>query len=422
MPRRSIFCLAALVALLPAAAANAQYTTTSVVRLGTVDPDGDILTRKFKYPASVNGDGDVVLIGTPYGSADKIYLYPATGSASVVATGGTATPTAGLEFRSRPFRDASVNGDGEIAFRAEYQGDSRGIGIFVRNTSGALSTIARQGALAPGGGTYGTITALAPVTEDGTIAYLSKVVGGDDGVFSYNIPGGGSASRVFGYGDATDSGAIICRVRSMDVSDNDNFAAIVGTKADCLNPIEAEVMMVVHVSGGTITEVAVKDDPSPVASTTYGQFKLTPSCNDSGEVLFEAKLKGAQSGQAVFRWDGISSTLVVAKGDTSPEAGGTYLKISDIALATDSSSLLMAKFKGEGAKDGIIKIDSVGGSGAVLLRNDPPPDPPFATGSLYRKYDREFGSSADGGDAVIAAKILDTVAPKSQSSLIRASE
>ena len=227
MPRRSLLCLAALTAFLPAAAANAQYATTSVVRLGTVDPDSDILTRKFKYPASVNGNGDVALIATPYGSGDKIYLYPAASAASVIAAGNTATPTAGLEFRSRPFRDVSINGDGEIAFRGEYQGDTRGIGVFARNTSGTLSTIARAGALAPGGGTYGTITALAPVSEDGTLAYLSKVVGGDDGVFSYNIPGGGSASRVFGYGDATDSGAIICRVRSMDVSDNDNFAAIV---------------------------------------------------------------------------------------------------------------------------------------------------------------------------------------------------
>lgn len=422
MPRPWTFCLAALVGFLPTAAANAQYTPTSVARLGTVDPDGDILTRKFKYPASVNGNGDALLIATPYSSPDKIYLFPDSGSAEVIAEGSSATPTAGLEFRSRPFRDGSVNGDGEIAFRADYQGDSRGVGIFVRTTSGALSTVARQGGLAPGGGTYGTITFLAPVTEDGTIAFLAKVVGGDDGVFSYNIPAGGTASRLFGNGDVTDSGAIICRVRTLDVADNDNAAAVVGTKADCLNPIESEVMAVVHVSGGTITEVAVKSAATPVGGTTYGQFKLSPSCNDSGEVLFEAKLKGSQSGQAIFLWDGTSTSLVVAKGDASPEAGGAYTKITDIDLASDSSSLILAKFKGEGAKDGIIKFDSVGGSSAVLLRDDAPPDTPFASGSIYRKFARDFGASADGSDVVIAAKILDTVAPKSQSSVLRASE
>lgn len=414
-PATLFLILAAIAAMSQPAAA--QYTCESVATRSETDPDGSFLSNRFRSEAAINSAGDMLFIARPLGDKDHLYLYENGGATSVIAEGTAAAPVPGATFTARPFASPSVNDASDLAFWGNMV--SQGEGVFVRPSGGALAVAAATTDSTPAGGVYDTFPKVAEANATGSLAFLATTVGGpSEAIFTYDIPAGGPAVTAVVVGDTTTSGREICTIDDIDYADGGDLAIIGETKVSCANLVEVPINTIMHVSGVTITEVAKVGDATPIGGTTYGSFKLSPEVNAGGEVLFHTKLSGVIKSEAVFLWNGITSTAVVVQGDFSPEAGGSYRKFSDIGLANGSKVFVKAKFKGGGAKEAVVRFDGVVSS-SVLSKNDTPPNPPYSVGAFYRKLGKFIAVSHDGTYVGLVPKVKDSVPPKSKVGVLR---
>lgn len=414
-PTTLFLVLAAIAAMSQPAAAS--YTCENVATRAEMDPDGSFFSNRFRSESGINGAGDTIFIARPIGEKDHLYVYEAGGATEVVAEGTGPAPVPGATFTARPFAYPSINDAGDLAFYGNMI--SQGEGVFVRPSGGALAVAARTTDATPAGGVFDEFPAVGATNTTGSVAFLGTTLGGPaEGIFSYDIPGGGPVVTEVVVGDFTTSGREICSIEAIDYGDGGNIAILGETKTSCASIIEVPLDTVMHAVGGTITEIAKIGDATPIGGTTYSRFKLTPQTNSGGEVLFHTKLTGVISSEAVFLWNGIVSNTVVVQGDFSVEAGGSYRRFSDIGLANGSKVFVKAKFKGGGAKEAIVRFDGAVTT-SVVTKNDAPPMPPYSLGAFYRKLGKFMGVSADGVSVSFVPKIKDSVIPKSKVGVVR---
>src|SRR5205823_2215588 len=75
-----------------------------------------------------------------------------------------------------PFESASRNHNGAVAFVADISGGTASQGIFLIN-KGAVTAVALQGSLAPGGGTFSAFDSVS-LNDSAVIAFVADVSGG----------------------------------------------------------------------------------------------------------------------------------------------------------------------------------------------------------------------------------------------------
>lgn len=403
--------------LAASAPAAAQYTCESVARRGDTDPGGALFSNRFRPGAGVNQNGDVVFVARPIGLKDQLYLYENGGAQTTLAVGGGPAVLPGATFTARPFEHTSINDGGDVAFWGNLV--SQGEAVYGQPSGGALGAIAATTQGTPAGGVYDEFPVVAEINAGGRVTFLATTIGGPStAVFSDDVAGGSPATEVM-VGDTTTSGREICEILDVDAGDGGQIVILAETKVSCANLGESALDTVVHVSGGTNTEVAKVMDATPIGGTTYASFKLTPQVNASGDVIFETKLSGAISSQAVFEWNGaVLSPPVVLQGDFSPEANGSYRKISDIGYANTGESFVKAKFKGAGAKDAVIRLDPPAPSVGVITKDDTVPNPPYGGAAFYRKMGKFISVAHDGSHVTLVPKIKDSILPKSKVGVI----
>jgi len=211
-------------------------------------------------------------------------------------------------------------------------------------------------------------------------------------------------------------------VASGGLADNGDLAILADTKPNgsggCANLAIDPIESVLHVSGATITDVALAGGNSPIGGSVYDDFRFTPLVNASGNVAFTAKLTGLVPTTAVFLWDGVTTTTVVQQGDFSPQTGGSFVRFSDVAFANGDVVFVKSKFKGTTNKEGVIRFDPT--SSSVQTNADTPPTP--FVGAAYRAFGDLLGVSHDGAQVALVPKVKDGAPPTGKEGVLRCAE
>lgn len=212
-------------------------------------------------------------VDQPNGDGGLYEFVPSTGERLLVANG--ATPVPGESFNFDFFFEMDTDGEhivftgkgpGSIGFGAEG-------GVFVAqngaNGTGALTTIARAGDPAPGGG---TLRWFGPVTIEGDLVLFTAITGHPAAGYPHSIFGcriGGAPFRVFGAGDIVDGKEIIAGYLHWRGLDGGNL--IIAGQHEDPGPLGYR---------DAIYHVTIQlDEPAHVDQTPGGAFSLTVGPN-----------------------------------------------------------------------------------------------------------------------------------------------
>jgi hypothetical protein len=268
---------------------------TTIVKRGDLAPGSSSSFHTFGFDATIS-DGIVAFWGdytTPGSRALGFY----TGNGGLVspvieegdpAPGGTFTR---LAFSQTP----AIDGDA-LAFRGETSGNSTGI---FRSTAGVLTTIAKQGDPAPGGGTFrtGPLWCSEPSLSGDNVAFQGLFgPGAQSGVFVGN---GGPLTTIAKTGDAAPLGTFTSFVVPVISGDNVAFRGVYGDSGQGI----------FVGSGGPLTTIAKTGDDAP--SGVFESFGTLAVSGD--EVAFTANYDGGKTG--VFAAQGGVVDAVLKPGD-----------------------------------------------------------------------------------------------------------
>jgi len=275
---------------IPATDAQAlSWTCSTVVQEGEADPGIGVFKTRFDDPA-INSSGDVAFHARVKNANRRVYLYPAAGPPIIVATKDGTSPGPGGDFRK--FGSTSINDAGDVGFFADLD---NGDGAFIRESGGTLKRAAGTDDVSPTGGTFDTLLAVSRVNDDGDLAFMARVAGGDDGVFFFDesVP---DVLTVAAIGDSTGDGRFFCdfiKGRTVDLSDSGNATFQAKTAADCNSDTTTGVWL--QTGAATFENVADVGAGSSVIGTTYNKIFGAPLVNANDEVLFRAKVRPADT-------------------------------------------------------------------------------------------------------------------------------
>lgn len=308
-------------------------TLTKIAREGQTVPNGNGSFSGFNLTA-INGSGQAAfrapLIGTSGGANDNSGIFVSAGGSPVqIVRKGQAAPNANGSFSL--FDDPSFNGVGQTAFGASLTGTSGGTnddeGIF-RGNGAILTQIARAGQAAPdGNGSFDRF--LPPAINDaGQVAFSAELVGGVGGYFENSgifRGAGGSITQIARSDDPSPvPNGVLHRLSnpSMNAAGQVVFDSLL---IDFMGqPVGAGIFLG---AGGPITQIARTDQASPDANGTFSLF-VDHSINDVGQTAFFARLGGTVGGTSddsgIFRGAGGALTKIARKGQFSPNANGRF--------------------------------------------------------------------------------------------------
>lgn len=245
----------------------------------TIDPSGSA-------PA-INNLGEVAFNAfDPNTFASGIFLNSA-GQNELLASASTPAPGGTLG----QFSNLALNGLDQLAFMA--QPSSGPAGIFLAD-NGLITSLAADGAAAPGGGNFQLFLGFprfGPVIDDrGDVAFASFLTGtaggffGSGGIFLYQ---NGSLSRIVGPNDPSPDGGVFLYADSPSINSLGEVAFFGETSAFGFGAFVY--------SHGIITQVAVAGD---FVSGIGLSFVDLPVISNNGHVAFTATLFSGQN--AVF--------------------------------------------------------------------------------------------------------------------------
>ncbi len=387
------------------------FTCSTIATRGTPDPMAGAFKSKFEEPR-INAGGDVLFVSKPQGPPKRLYLYPGAGAPSVIATAGDVAP-GGSEFRK--FTDASINDDGDLAFRGDL---ATGEGVFVRQSGGGLAAAVRTTDPVPGGGFFGVFPMVSDINADGDVAFLATVAGGASGVYRYTALTT-TITPVAVVGDPTGDGRQFCAFSSVDLGDSGNVVLHTTTQVDCNDTGEHPRDGVYEQSGGGFVSVAQIGDATPIGGTTYASILGIPEINASDVVGFRTRTAGVENVTGLFDFDpsGPTTTLLTATGDSVPGSTGFLRTIAFSHLTDGGRQAFRGRLRSGTARFGIFLVG--GAPDVVALNTSPVPTDLFGAGAIYRTIEEDFGVDRSGTKVTFSAKVHDTVVPKSKIGLFR---
>jgi hypothetical protein len=403
--------LAGVVFGFPADPAHAlTFTCSTIVRRGTPDPMAGAFKSTFDEPR-INGSGDVVFVSKPQGPPKRLYLYPGSGSPSVIATAGDAAP-GGSQFSK--FTDTSINDAGDLAFLGDLV---TGEGIFVKPSAGSLAAAVRTTDAVPGGGFFSVFPMVSDISASGDVAFLATVEGGASGAYLFS----GAVSKIAVVGDSSGDGRQFCSFSSVDLGDSGNAVLHATTQVDCNDLTEIPRDGVYVQNGASFVSVAQIGDATPIGGSTYASFLGIPEINASDLVGFRARTAGTVNVTGLFNFDqtGPTTTLLTATGDSVPGSTGFLKTIAFSHLTDGGRQAFRGRINSGSARFGIFIVG--GTPDAVVLNTSPVPTDSFGAGSSYRTIEEDFGVDRSGTRLTFSAKVHDTVVPKSKIGLFRCS-
>jgi hypothetical protein len=271
--------------------------------LSTGDPAPEGGTFSDFYNPSLNNKGEIAFVGNVF----PFYnwgLYVGSGVFRRLVSSGDPAPGGGT-FASFG-HSASLNDSGQILFSALVATPGRS-GIFLWS-EGSVQSVAQQGDAAPGGGSF--LSVLQPsMNASGQVAFGTNLTSGEWGVFLFS---GGVLSSIARSGDPAPGGGTIAGASSPSLNDAGQVAlqATVGSRG-----------VIYLFSDGVLSTIVGGQDPAPgggvfafvnspqldarsrvaflgAVSSSTGAFLATPYASGCTGVIVDTKEREAVARQS----------------------------------------------------------------------------------------------------------------------------
>ncbi|HEX3602015.1 MAG TPA: choice-of-anchor tandem repeat NxxGxxAF-containing protein, partial [Lacipirellulaceae bacterium] len=315
---------------------------------GVPSPAGGNYTG-FGTPV-LNAAGEVAFYATLSTSSATGIFAGNVGSLQTVALRTSAAPGGGTYTTlNSPF---AMNSLGQVAFDATTSG---GAGIFA-GAPGSVQSVARIGAVAPGGSTYRTFNGFrSPVLNDaGQVAFYADLGDGtstNNGVF---VGAPGAVQLVAKTGTSASIGGTFSGFLSPVLNGAGQIAVIAGV-TNGGSPTGGLFLSV----SGSLQPIALDGTAAP-AGGNYHSVASFPGINSAGQVVFISFLNGGSSTEGIFS-GGLGSVRTVAlRGDPAP-SGGVYDTFFTPLINSSGMSTFRAETMDQSFKLGLFE----GAPGAV---------------------------------------------------------
>jgi hypothetical protein len=295
------------------------------------DPTATSLGGTFGGAIFLHGFDDVgkaLFRSNPVGATSNHALFQKdlSNPADIVFARNDTVPSGTTEVFFNT-QQATVNGNGDVAFLASLQGGPFRFGWFLKESTAPTVRIAFQGDATPAGGTFGLEGALQPaeINSNRQVAFFADILGPNAiGVFLYT-PGSGIAS-VVNSNDSLPAGANPV-IRNFVPAASDDRLLFYAFKAGGRTAVFTKTL---HSGSGQITRIFGEGDTAPViGGAMWGVLANFGLINDSEEVAFATnEVVGASVYPAsiiLTHRPGVGLQKVAATGDAAPGAAGGLL-------------------------------------------------------------------------------------------------
>lgn len=297
-----------------------------LMRSGEPAPGGGLFGIGVWGHTAINQRGDVAFqfaldpFLLPLGLNSGVYRFSGrTGEGTALVIPGTTPEPGGGVFQGG-FIHASINDAGDVAFSGIVNttagiasppspaGFDLGMGVYVAEARGGITSIAAPGDPAPGGGTF-DFAENPSINDRGDVAFGAHVAGEE--CLDFATPqdfrifcaesvylkkrATGDVLSIAHQGDAAPGGGTY-RLAFGPVLNNRGQAAFIGDLTPA--PDAGQSLAVFLFSNGTVTPVARPGDAMPGGGTmvTASFFIANYHVNDHGDVAFNATLNTATGG------------------------------------------------------------------------------------------------------------------------------
>jgi hypothetical protein len=263
-------------------------------------------------------------------------------------------PAPGTTARFRTFGRTTIDDLGNVAFAGDLTGDgvtSQNDSAFWYGPPNDLRVLAREGAAAPGGVSFGELSGFDyPVlARNGRVAFTSDLAGGGRGLFAGT---GDALQLVAKSGDAIPGAGV-------------NYGDIRGHGTPPRPNNRGDVVFVSHLSDGgrallagapdDIEIVARTGSPAPDLAGRNFDFFFDYGINDRGQVAFHAETRdgAAETGFAIYRTNPAGAVeLIAADGQPAPgaEDGVNFRYFHNPVINRDGQVAFFAALTGDGAR------------------------------------------------------------------------
>ena len=346
-----------------------------VVVTGEAAPGGGTFDRfsveSLPIVAPINGKGQVAFFATVLrGRASEGFFLASGGRISKLAADGDPAPGGGVfsGFGRHPV--PALNDGGELAFAAAIAGARAVEGIFVASKRGTR-TVALAGSAAPDipSGTFSSVDTPA-INDRGDVAFLATVRRGRESLDAIYLHSGGKSRKIVVQGDPAPAGGTFAGFGPPSLNGKGLvvFGAVVEGRA---------VPGGLFVSkGGAIRMLVGAGEETPDGGI-FAKFSERIAVNDAGTVAFNAILKGAPIGGAIYVIDD-RVRRIAGLGDAAPGGGifshfGLWPSLSAtgavvFAASVDGGASPVAVFvAGRGATSRVSAVgDALPGGGTLV--------------------------------------------------------
>ncbi|MEN3330312.1 MAG: hypothetical protein V7638_5119 [Acidobacteriota bacterium] len=271
----------------------------------------------------ITPNGEVVfdVNGVDISSGDGKSITSLLRDGDVAPGGGTLTLREGTN---------ATNDHGTIAYVASVNGSTATQGIF-RNDGKQTVTIARDDISAPNGASF-TLLATPVMNDRGQVAFFSELSSGF-GIFRGE---GGELTPVFVTNQSAPGGATFADFGEPTINNHGQIVAVGSL-------INSTIHSGLFVGDGTNTSaIALQQQPAPKGGNYNGNFFGRIKLSDRGEVAFNAGLTGGTSTSGMFRGNGENTTTLALRGANAPGTAGTFATFRDYLLLNDGRIAFIA--------------------------------------------------------------------------------
>src|SRR5437867_3789234 len=350
-----------------------------VVVTGQAAPGGGTFDRfsveSLPIVAPINGKGQVAFFATIVRGRSSEGLFVSSGERICkLAADGDAAPGGGVfsGFGRHPV--PALNEGGELAFAAAIAGARAVEGIFVASPRGTRA-IALAGGAAPEipSGTFANVDTPA-LNDRGDVAFLATVRRGRESLEAIYLHSGGKSRKIVAQGDPAPAGGTFAGFGPPSLNGKGSivFGAVVEGRA---------VPGGLFASKGGAIRMLVGAGAETPDGGIFAKFSERVALNDAGAVAFNAILKGAPIGGAIYVIDD-RLRRVVGLGDAAPGGGvfshfGLWPSLSAMGTvgfiaSVDGASAPVAAMSNAGAVSFAASPDAVGAGAEGLFAVDPP--------------------------------------------------
>jgi hypothetical protein len=364
-------CLAAAAALFVALVVHESLGADSssfrrVAVSGQSAPNGGAFDRfsveSLPIVAPINGKGQVAFFASVVrGRANEGFFLSTGTRISKVVADGDAVPGGGVfsGFGRHPL--PTMNDAGELAFAATIAGARAVEGVFVAGPRG-IRTVALAGAAAPdiSSGTFANLDTPS-INNRGEVAFLATVRRGRESIEAIYLQSGGKTRKVVAQGDPAPAGGTFAGFGppSLNASGLIGFAAVVEGRA-----VPGGVFVA---KAGAIKMLVGAGEDTPDGGI-FAKFSERIAVNETGIVAFNAMLKGAPLGGAIYIVDD-RARKVAGLGEAAP-GGGVYSHFGLWPSLTASGAVVFAASVDGGPAPVAVFVTGRGGTARVAAVGD----------------------------------------------------